>query len=333
VINFEILGRVTAQQDDWTADLSPQQQLLLAILVMARGTPVPRTQLERALWDEEDRSPNGALKRVASELRVKLRPAVSAADPLPGGSETYCLTLHEQQADVLRFRAKIAEARRSTDRESSRLMREGLREWGPDADGLYGGNPLSGLEGHWASSKRAMLRTEYRDARFQCLRQDMLDGLYDRVSWECAQLGTGDEALSDEPFIEIWMLAAFRAGQRIRAEQVFRLAADAAVRHLGVPLSGRLGRLAELIRDEDPRLRGPGDLSVLTSAGSVPAINDRRPMSEPIVTFHNSGNVKVGVQTPRVDAPITINMEPTPVPDNDPAGEPDDQDPEPRPYA
>ncbi len=49
VINYAILGQVTARQGEWTADLPPQQQLLLAILVMGEGKPVPRTDLTRAL--------------------------------------------------------------------------------------------------------------------------------------------------------------------------------------------------------------------------------------------------------------------------------------------
>jgi len=132
VINYTVLGQVTACRGSWTANLSPQQQLLLAILVMAQGAPVSRAGLARALWDEED-SPEGGLKRVVSELRTQLRAALPDGDPLPARGDTYCLPLSEQQADVLRFRSKIDQAVRATGRDATRLMQEALREWGGEA--------------------------------------------------------------------------------------------------------------------------------------------------------------------------------------------------------
>jgi len=52
---FEILGRVAARQDARAADLAPQQQCLLAVLVMAGGTVVGRRRLQEALWGFKER--------------------------------------------------------------------------------------------------------------------------------------------------------------------------------------------------------------------------------------------------------------------------------------
>jgi DNA-binding SARP family transcriptional activator len=263
VINYSVLGEVTARDGSWEADLPPQQQRLLAVLVLEGGKPVPRASLARVLWDEADdppQSPGGALKRVVSELRAGLRDGPAAADLVPAKGDTYRLRLEAHQADVLRFRAKISQARRSDGREASTLMNAALREWGPDAAGLFGGNPLSGLRGRWAEASRETLRTEYRDARFQCLWQDYQDHEFDQLAAECRKLASEPDALLDEKFLELWMFATYRAGQRTHVERIYQNAMESSKAHLGVPLSSRIRRLATLIRSEDARLKGPGDL-------------------------------------------------------------------------
>ena len=329
MINFEILGRVTAWQDDWVANLSRQQQLLLAVLVLAKGTLVPGIDLERALcWDEKDRPPIGGLKRVAHDLRLELRQGSAGDGPLPGGDGAYRLPFDAQQADVWRFRAKVNEARLATGQESVRHMRQALSEWGADAAGLYGGYPLAGLPGIWADSSRAALRTEYRDAIYHCLKQGMDEGSYDLAMRECDQLATDQEALLDEPFVELWMLATYWAGQRTRAGQIFRRAADSTAHHLGSPLSARLRRLAELIRDEDPRLGGPDEIPALASSHSIPTTTRRRPMSDPQTVFHNSGHAKVGGQINHNTGSVIINMgaDSDPAEETEKAEEADDAD-------
>jgi DNA-binding SARP family transcriptional activator len=266
VINYTILGQVTARRGSWIADLSPQQQLLLAVLVMERGAPVSRAGLARALWDEEC-SPEGGLKRVVSELRTQLRAALPDGDPLPAWGDTYCLPLSEQQADVLRFRSKISRAERATGRDATLLMQEALREWGGNAIGLFGGQPLTGLRGRWADSIREKLRAEYRDARLCCLRQDFDDHQYDRVAAECRQLANEPDALHDELFLMLWMIATYRAGHRTEVQQIYQRAAESAKTHLGLELSGQTRKLAEIIRDEDhSKLDGPADLLDLASS-------------------------------------------------------------------
>ena len=262
MINYSVLGQVTARNESWAAVLSQQQQLLLAVLVLDRGKPVPRAHLARALWDEEDapRSPDGAVRRVVSELRSALRPGLADPDPLPVAGDTYRLVLDEQQADVLRFRAKVSAARRSQGREASSLMAAALGEWGPDATGLFGGHPLSGLRGRWAESNRETLRTEYRDACYQCLWQDFEDHEFGRLAAECRELANEPAALHDEQFLELWMVATYRAGQRTYVEGIYQRAMESVQKHLGAQLSGRVTRLYELIQTEDPQLTGPDEV-------------------------------------------------------------------------
>jgi DNA-binding SARP family transcriptional activator len=311
VINYTILGRVTACQGSWTADLSPQQQLLLAILVMERGAPVSRAGLARALWDEED-PPEGGLKRVVSELRTQLRVALPDSDPLPARGNTYCLPLSEQQADVLRFRSKIDQAVRATGQNATQLMREALREWGGNTTGLFGGQPLTGLRGRWADSTREKLRAEYRDARLRCVRQDFDSHQYDRVAAECRQLANEPDALHDELFLMLWMIATYRAGHRTEAEQIYQRAVESAKAHLGSELSGQTRKLAEIIRDEDhSKLDGPADLLDLASGTLSRGSTDRQgSMSDAAVTFSSPDNAGAGVQAEEAAGPSAIDMGP-----------------------
>lgn len=311
MINYTVLGQVTAYRGSSIAALSPQQQLLLAVLVMARGAPVPRAGLASALWDKED-PPEGGLKRVVSELRNQLRASQSAADPLPAHGDTYCLPLTEQQADVLRFRSKIDHARHASGREAARLRLEALREWGDNAVGLFGGQPLTGLRGRWADSTREELRREYRDARLHCLKQDFDDHQYDRVVGECRQLSNEPDALHVDKFVAIWMIATYRVGGRAEALKIYKRATESARTHLGLEPSGFLRNLAETIRVEDhSRLDGPVDLLDLASGTPNRASTDRQgSMSDVAVTFSDPDNARAGVQAEAAADPSAINMRP-----------------------
>lgn len=267
MINYTVLGLVKAWQDSWTANLQPLHRLLLAILVMERGAPVPRESLVSALWDDAEDPPEHSLTRVASELRTRLSVAQPTPNPLPALGDTYRLPLAEQQADVLRFRAKIDQARRASGREATRLRQEALQEWGDNAIGLFGGQPLTGLRGRWADSKRAELRREYCDARLHCLKQEFDDHQYDRVVGECVQLANEPEALHEEKLVALWMIATYRVGGRSGALSIYQRARESAETHLGLEPSGFLREIAEIIRVEDEsRLNGPADLLGLASA-------------------------------------------------------------------
>ncbi len=267
MINYTVLGPVTAWQDSWTASLLPQHQLLLAVLVIERGAPIQRQSLASVLWEDTEDPPERFLNRVVSELRTQLRVPQPATDPLPARGDTYSLPLAEQQADVLRFRSKIYQARRASGREATRFMQEALEEWGDNASGLFGGQPLAGLRGRWADSKRAELRSEYCDARYHCLKQEFDDHHYDRVVGECVQLANEPDALHEEKFVALWMIAEYRVGGRGEALKIYQRATESARSDLGLEPSGFLREIAKVIRTEDmSRIEGPDDLLGLAAA-------------------------------------------------------------------
>jgi DNA-binding SARP family transcriptional activator len=351
VINFEILGGVTARQDGWEADLKPQPQLMLSRLVVARGRLVSGPDLKHALgWDEKEHPPERGLKQVVSELRSQLSPALSREDLRPGGTESYQLSLQPEQADVLRFWAGLASAKGTNGPDRTQRLRQALGEW-PDAAGLFGGYPLSGLPGAWADDTRFGLQSEYRNAVMECITQNMNDGRYEMVMQECDELATDSLAtdskvLGDDEFVEKWTLATCWSGHRTRAGQILRRAADFTKGSLGQEPSAQLLRLAELIRNADPRLDRPNgfpdwaaiavpEASDIPAPAPIPTYNLLRPVSNERAAMSESsdvsisitGNAQVGSAIGRNEGDVTIHMRPATEPSTDPgADEPDNTD-------
>jgi DNA-binding SARP family transcriptional activator len=280
-MDYSVLADVTVRHDSWVAYLPPQSQLLAAILVVAEGKPVARATLGRMLYDgEEDspKSPEDAVKGAVHYLRSRLRLGPITGDPLPCKGDTYRLKLREDEADVLRFRAKTDQARRSTGREATELMRAALSEWGPDATGLFGGNPFTGLRARWADTNREKLRREYRDACFHCLRQKFEAREFGPLAAECLGLANESAAWCDEPFIGQWMVATYLAGNQSQAEWIYQNAMNAAIADLGGPLSPWVSKLAERIRTGDDDVSGPADF-LETELLRRNSSTERRPMS------------------------------------------------------
>ncbi|WP_131735512.1 AfsR/SARP family transcriptional regulator [Actinomadura roseirufa] len=306
-VNVELLGRVTAWNGLWVADLTRQQQHLLAVLALAGGRPVPRSRLEDYLWSHG--APGGGLRRVASELRAQLRPASPRDDPVPGANDAYRLVIVAEQVDVHRFRAGVSEGRRIGEGEGTELIRRALGEWGANVSGLCGGEPLRGLPGTWADGVRHKLREEHRDAWVDCLRSDMERHRYTQALDACELLSEAPEALLDEPFVELWMLASHHTGHRERAIQIYRRANEAARSCHGAPAGGRLRRTAELIEADSTELGEGGDRPVLVPVRrTTTPTDDGSSMSEEKFTFNISDHAEVGAVVGSAHAPITIAM-------------------------
>jgi DNA-binding SARP family transcriptional activator len=276
VINYTVLGPVTARDGEWKASLLPQHRLLLARLVVAAGKPVPRAELAEMLWEQDEKGPpDHALTRVVHELRKQLRDGPDD-DPVPVRGDAYYLQLKEQQADVLRFRAKVRASRGKPEPEATRLLREASSEWG-EGGGLSGGLPIDGLAGTWAVNTQRSLRQEYRDVRLACLKHDLVHRGHGRVAEECLRLSIDTEALHCELFVEYWMIATYRVGDRLGALGIYERAAAVVQANLGISLSRRLHRLAEVIQAEDPSLDGPEDpLAWATSTSNDSRTRERR---------------------------------------------------------
>jgi hypothetical protein len=221
------------------------------------------------------------------------------------------------QVDALRFAAKLDQAENTAGPQRTRYAREALAEWGPRAAGLFGGYPLLGLEGGWASGIRRKLRARYRDAVVDLLRQDAATEDYETLLRRCARLAAEDqedpghrspqEAMRDDEFLGLWMLGAYRSGQPERAEQVLARAMDITARS-GKPLNPELRRRADLLRAEALRVGGSPRTVATAPTPSIPPASDRKLMSEPVINFNNNAGSTITGQTGYASGDVIFNI-------------------------
>lgn len=306
VVNFTILGPVTASWDDEAAALAPQQQLLLARLVYEGGNRVDRSELMSVLClSSRLENIDGGLKRVVAELRTLLKSVMPDENPIPNVGHGYRLLLDKRQADIFRFRAQYDKALVGPGEESVRLMRRALEEWPPDATGLFGGCTLQGLVGNWAARTRYRLGDEYRRAIIYCLQQEMSDGRHREVLAECERRGEANQAdvapgghkpqvaLLDEEFLEVWLRAAYRCGRPARAREVGQWALEAAAR-LDRSADSWMQRLVERVVAEESHGSTAFPAATATAsqrpAVSTPAVQEpaAMPGSGSTFTFNNA---------------------------------------------
>lgn len=177
------------------------------------------------------------------------------------------------------------------------------------------------------------MHNEFRDARLACLKQDLLEHHNERVVWKCRQLDSEPDALHNELFVEYWMIAAYRTGNRLEALRIYERAAKAVQEDLGASLTGRLHQLARIIQSEGEELDGPANLLEWVSPGAAHDFNvRRRPMGEDkfTINFNNHAGSSIEEQIGHVETinkNVTINNSTEPdqadVKENSRDGKPD----------
>src|SRR5215467_3867606 len=149
-MEFRVLGPIELWSADRPQDLGPaRERCVLAILLLTPGTIVPAETLIDRLWDT--RPPAKAresLSAYIARLRASLRQAIGDSVQLAGRARGYTLGIDPEVVDLHQFR---------------RLRRE--------ADGLWRGPALAGIDGDWVARMRDSLEEERRAAvleRVEC---------------------------------------------------------------------------------------------------------------------------------------------------------------------
>lgn len=174
-----------------------KEQCVLAILLMERGRPVSAQTLADRLWDEQPPVKyRETLQAHVSRLRRRLRTLGEHVEMIKGGRAGYQMNVSVEQVDALRFDRMISQAAAFTATEP-----QAARDLLVQAEALWNGEPLAGIEGGWAESTRQTLRDKRRAA---LLRRIELD------------LQLGDR--KDEIIVELTALASTgRVDQRVTA--------------------------------------------------------------------------------------------------------------------
>ncbi|MEU8870154.1 BTAD domain-containing putative transcriptional regulator [Streptomyces javensis] len=250
---FALLGPVRAWRGTHELDLgSPQQRVVLAVLLLRRGRPVTVAELVDAVWgDEPPPAAVSVLRTYASRLRKVLEPGRDAGQPprvVVSAADGYRARVPEGSVDLNVFEQRVAEAKRlrATGALSAAadLLRAALDGWE--------GTPLAGLPGPLAEAERSRLAEERLATLETRLDTEVRLGRHSEVIAELAAL-TGEHPLR-EPLCRLLMLALYRSGRQAEALAVFRRTRGTLVAELGINPSASLQELHGRILTADPAL-------------------------------------------------------------------------------
>ncbi|MGW2543527.1 AfsR/SARP family transcriptional regulator, partial [Kitasatospora sp. NPDC001574] len=246
---------------------SPQQQAMLAVLLLRPGHSASATDLIAALWGEEP--PNAAMTTVrtyAWRWRKILDGGTAggadgAADGGGGGDDKapsvlvsmgdgYRLVLPKLAVDAAEAESLAAEAERTARTDPLRardLLNQALELWQ--------GEPLAGIPGPFAERHRQRLEELRLTLLEERIGLDLTLGRHSRCIPELTALTT-EHPLHERAY-ELLMRALYQAGRQADALAVFRGVRQLFLAELGVGPGTELEQLHRRILEGDPALAAP----------------------------------------------------------------------------
>ncbi|GAA1358423.1 AfsR/SARP family transcriptional regulator [Streptomyces beijiangensis] len=254
-MRFRALGPLAGELDGRPLALGPpQQQALLAMLLLREGRPVSVRELLDGLWGE--RLPAravGILRTYVSRLRTLLEPERRARRPatvLVSAGDGYALRLSAGSLDSGVYEARLREAGRL--RAAGQTV-AGYKELGA-ALGMWAGTPLAGLPGPYAQRQRERLTELWLSAQethFHCALE--LGRHADAVG--ALRVFAGEHPLRERTQA-LLMLALHRTGHQGDAFAVYAAACRTLDAELGVGPGPELRALhARLLKSEPEPVR------------------------------------------------------------------------------
>ncbi len=247
-LRFSVLGPVRAWRGDEPLHTgAPQQQAMLAALLLRDGRLATAAELIDALWAAGP--PSQALATVrtyASRLRKTFGPGV-----LVGEAGGYAIRVAADALDMTRAQNLWVAARKA--RSAGDLS--GARATIDKALDLWDGEPLANVPGPYADTERTRLeewRLQLLEAR---LDMDLEQGRHAEAVSELTAL-TAAHPLS-ERLRELLMLALYRSGRQAEALAVFMDTRRMLNEDLGVDPRPSLQQLQQRILQADPTLLEP----------------------------------------------------------------------------
>ncbi|MFG2844556.1 BTAD domain-containing putative transcriptional regulator [Kitasatospora sp. NPDC048296] len=269
-----MLGPVRAWREGRPLDLGrPQQQAVLAALLLTAGRPVRRGELLDAVWGEE--APASAatnLRALLSRLRGVLQ-SDGADCPLVSAPTGITLRVPPESVDLYAFEELVgaAEHARASGQSAhaDRLLDRALA--------LPGGDPLGGVPGPFAQAQRDRLAALVLGATRQHIELGLELGRHERLVGPLAELVARHPL--HERLRELQMLALYRGGRQGEAIAAYHQARAHLAEELGVDPGPDLRNLYERILRADPALAAPAPTAVTTatSVTSAPSALPRPP--------------------------------------------------------
>ncbi|MFD9689317.1 SAV_2336 N-terminal domain-related protein [Kitasatospora sp. NPDC059088] len=288
---------------------SPEQQAVLATLLLHAPAPVPTAGLVDALHGEAP-PPQAvaAVRTYVSRLRSVLGDPTQprgAADTLQTVGDGYRLTVDPDSLDVAVFEQRLAEARHSQETgdvsEAYTLLRSALDLWD--------GTALDGVPGPYASGERTRLTERRMAATEEMYATGLALGQHSELANALERLV--HENPLRERLCALLMLAHYRSGRRTVALVAYGQLQRALQQELAVEPSPLVTRLYEMIRTDDPELRSPGGVEAVIMA---PGWVDASMIAAPDRSSHGSTSqgVVIGLDDVR-QAPVSVDFQAGPL--------------------
>jgi DNA-binding SARP family transcriptional activator len=251
-MEFRVLGPIELWSAGRPQDLGPaRERCVLAILLLTPRTIVPAETLIDRLWDT--RPPAKAresLSAYLARLRASLRQAVGDHVRLAGRAHGYLLDVDPEVVDLHQFRQLRRRAEKLAaggDYDQAATM---LRE----ADELWRGPALAGIDGDWVSRMRGSLDEERRAAILDRVECELALGRHADLVGELHHLIA--QYPLDETFIGHQMTALYRSGRPGDALSLYRETRSRLVEEQGTEPGPMLSELHQRILRRDPELAG-----------------------------------------------------------------------------
>jgi tetratricopeptide (TPR) repeat protein/DNA-binding SARP family transcriptional activator len=254
---------------------SRKERSVLACLLWEAGHPVPAETLVSRIWggDAPDRA-SELLHQNVSRLRRALRAAGGTGRELPNRSGSYVLEVSRQDVDAWRFRALRDEARAAAACGDNELAVTLYTQ----ADALWRGIPLDGLDGDWVEGIRARLSEERLHAAEHRIRAGLQLGCHADLVGEIADLARQNPL--NETLLELHLRALYGSGRQAEALNAHLQAERRWREDFGVSLGSALRDLHQLMLHDDPTLRAAApSTAVPPRAGSPVAMATPAPPS------------------------------------------------------
>lgn len=252
-MRFGILGPLVAEENGVPLPFGgPQQQMLLALLLVHANEVVPRDRIVDALW--ADSPADAALRSLhvaVSSLRKALGDSAALATRAPG----YVLEVAKDAIDAVRFEQLARDGRTALDagdaERAARLLDGALELWRGAALAQFADQPFAQIE--------AMRLDELRVAA----REDRLAAELGRGGAPEATVSQLEVLVLENPLREraraLLMLALYRANRQADALDLYRRTRELLVEELGIEPGLELQqlerRILEQASDLSPRRR------------------------------------------------------------------------------
>jgi DNA-binding SARP family transcriptional activator len=248
-LRFLMLGPLRGRHGGVELDLgTPQQQALLAVLLLRNGAPAAMDELIAAIWPEDlPRTAAGMVRSYVSRLRRSIAQA-GAEDPIRSTAGGYALRPSAVEVDLREFLTGLSAAREARRTGETGAAAKFLRE----ALDLWHGTALAGVPGTVAELERTRLE-QLRAAAIEELAGDELE--LDRPVETVDSLAAlvARHPLRERPR-ELLMLALYRSGRQAEALEVYRDVRMMMRDELGMEPGAALQKMHARILATDPDL-------------------------------------------------------------------------------